>query len=104
MSHVSNVQRTAQRETLPIHFLQGKDSAGRDCYFFVMSPTEKVNRMLNAAYDDGLDLSEFDIVAQGFGTHPSEAVTELLKKYYSFDPELLLRKQHEAAKKALAQA
>ncbi len=86
-----------QRDSNPIHFLTAKDTSGRDCYYFIMSPLEKINRMLKQATDDGIDLTEFDVVARGFGTEPSEAVTELLKKYYSFDPTLMRQKSEAAS-------
>lgn len=96
MSQISQVQKLIQRDTSPIHFLTAKDMSGRDCYYFIMSPIEKIDRMLKQATDDGIDLTEFDIVARGFGTEPSEAVTQLMKKYYHYDPSLSKRQTESA--------
>jgi hypothetical protein len=92
MSQVSHISKLMQREARPIHFVRAKDSIGRDCYFFIMTSEQKMDRLEKQLSDSNLDLADFgSIVASGFGTEPSEAVSDMLKKHYHVDPTLIIR-------------
>ena len=97
MSQVSQISKLMQREARPIHFVRAKDSIGRDCYFFIMSSDQKMDRLETQLNQSGIDLTDFgSIVASGFGTEPSEAVTDMLKKHYHVDPALIIRHENSA--------
>lgn len=89
MTKVSFVDKFIKSGSVPIHFVCGKDTKGRDCYYFVMCSYEKI-KMLQDINEGIFDVNDYGkIIASGFGKTPSEEVKNTLKKEYNFDTDFL---------------
>ena len=90
MAQISQISRLVKRGERTIHFITGKDSIGRDCFFFIMPKDEREDHFKKMVEEDDVDLNEVGhIVAAGFGLEPSEAVMDHLVKHYFVDPAVI---------------
>jgi hypothetical protein len=87
MATVSFADKLEKSGSIPIHFVRCKDTSGKDCFFFLMCPTQKI-ALLKAIKDGVFDIRNYGkVVASGFGRTPSEAVKKQLKNDYNFDAD-----------------
>jgi hypothetical protein len=78
----------SSKHRLPIHEVRTRDQEGRECYFFLMCPHQKIRMLQHQLKDTSspmIDLRQYGaIIASGFG-RVSAANRKLLKENYGFD-------------------
>ncbi|GAB3313322.1 hypothetical protein GCM10027299_00220 [Larkinella ripae] len=64
----------------------GKDSTGRDAYYFILLDKNKKQAFLQHQVGDTYNLEEYgEIVYSGYGTTVPEDVLKMLQEKYGFD-------------------
>ena len=89
--HVSFVDKLIKTSVMPVHFMRCKDGAGKDCYFFLTAPAQKLAALKRITGGE-FDLREYgQIIACGFGRNPDPETIEQLKEKYQIDATQLIQ-------------
>lgn len=69
----------------PIHLVRTKDSAGRDCFYFLLARKSKL-KSFKQSVQEVVNIGDYGvIIASGFGHEVPEETKQMLKNTYNFD-------------------
>lgn len=82
-----HIRAGVKKKSIPIHYLVSKDASGRDCYFVLICPYQKLRLMLSGK--ECVKPEDYGyIVTSGFGTTPSRQEQDMLAEEYDFTLQL----------------
>ena len=77
------------KETQPVHFLRTRNEEGEPCYFVLRGSNAHISKLAAKKGRESVDVADYgEILASGYGTHPSTRILEMLKKKFDVDLDL----------------